>query len=127
MDLIMYCHRRWPNLTSLMTVYYGEDFIVDFGSPEGALHAIFYGTPDEKWAPLSKDELSAVLRELAEFMEFAREYLRKHPEKKEDDVVGELGCAYYTDAAGFTPLQWLEYLRNRIREHLEKMQKQDAS
>ena len=127
MRLREYWDRRWPNLSSLMTIYYGQDFIDDFGSPEGALRAIFYGTPDEEWAPLSKDELSAVLRELEEFMEFAREYLRKHPEKKEDDVVRALGCAYYTYASGFTPMQWLEYLRNRIREHLEKMQKQDAS
>jgi hypothetical protein len=82
MNLIMYCHRRWPNLCSLMTIYFGQDFVDFFGSPEGALRAIFYGTPDEEWAPLSKDELSAVLRELEEFMEFAREYLRKHPEKK---------------------------------------------
>jgi hypothetical protein len=110
-----------------MTIYFGQDFVVFFGSPEGALRAIFYGTPDEEWAPLSKDELSAVLRELEEFMDFAREYLRKHPEKKEHDVVRALGCAYNTYVSGFTPLQWLEYLRNRIREHLEKMQKQDGT
>jgi hypothetical protein len=127
MRLREYCDRRWPNLSSLMTIYYGQDFIDDFGSPEGALRAIFYGTPDGEWAPLSKDELSAVLRELEEFMDFAREYLRKHPEKKEDFVLDMLGCAYNTYASGFTPMQWLEYLRNRIREHLERMQKQDAS
>jgi hypothetical protein len=127
MNLIMYCHRRWPNLCSLMTIYFGQDFVDFFGSPEGALRAIFYGTPDEEWAPLSKDELSAVLRELEEFMDFARDYLRKHPEKKEDDVLDMVGCDYNTYASGFTPLQWLEYLRNRIREHLEKIQKQDAT
>jgi hypothetical protein len=127
MRLREYCDRRWPNLCSLMTIYFGQDFVVFFGSPEGALRAIFYGTPDEEWAPLSKDELSAVLRELEEFMDFAREYLRKHPEKKEHDVVRALGCAYNTYVSGFTPLQWLEYLRNRIREHLEKMQKQDGT
>jgi hypothetical protein len=127
MRLSEYCDRRWPNLTSLMTIYYGQDFIDDFGSPEGALQAILYGSAERRWRPWSKDRLTAVLRELEEFMAFAREYLRKHPEKKEDDVVLALGCAYYTYASGFTPLQWLEYLRNRIREHLEKMQKQDAS
>jgi hypothetical protein len=127
MHLVMYCHRRWPNLTSLMTIYYGQDFIDDFRSPEGALQAILYGSAEQRCAPWSKDRLTAVLRELEEFMDFAREYLRKHPEKKEDVVLDMLGCNYYTYADGFTPLQWLEYLRNRIREHLEKIQKQDAT
>jgi len=44
MRLDDYCDQRWPNLASLIAIYYGEDFIDDFGSPEGALHAIFYGT-----------------------------------------------------------------------------------
>jgi hypothetical protein len=37
-------------------------------------------------------------------MDFARDYLRKHPEKKEDDVLDMVGCDYNTYASGFTPI-----------------------
>ena len=118
MRLDEYCTQRWPQLDQLIGCYFHEDFIDDYGSPEGAIDAMLDG--------FGAQSLRQGLRELEEFIEFARDYLRKHPEEEEDVVLDMFGCPYNTYADGLTPLQWLEHLRKRIREHLEKIGELDA-
>ena len=118
MSLRLYCRQRWPELAQLIGCYFHEDFILEHGSPEGAIDAMLGDFPAQS--------LRQGLRELEEFIEFARDYLRKHPEEEEDVVLDMFGCRYNTYAGGLTPLQWLEHLRKRIREHLEKIGELDA-
>ena len=126
MSLRLYCTQRWPELDQLIGCYFHEDFIDDYGSPEGAIDAMLHGVPEQNEPPRSTKSLRQGLRELEEFIEFARDYLRKHPEEEEDVVLDMFGCRYNTYADGLTPLQWLEHLRKRIREHLEKIGELDA-
>jgi hypothetical protein len=99
------------------------------GLRRGHFSAILYGSADAAvGVPWSKDRLSRLSCEnLRNSWRLHGSTCASTQKRKKMMWLLALGCAYYTYASGFTPLQWLEYLRNRIREHLEKMQKQDAS
>jgi hypothetical protein len=116
MRLDDYCTNRWPELWQFFGGYFHEDFMDDYGSPEGAIDAFLSNTNPEY--------VQKVLNQLEDYLAFSREYLSKHPEKDDWYPVESMGVHYLPSADGFTAIGWLEHVLERFREYLARTQGQ---
>ncbi len=90
-----------------MMLYFGQDFVEDYGTADVALDAYLTGTSTEK--------IQQALSEV-------RELLAKNLSEDELDyyLMHELDCSYNTAADGLTPSQWLDMVAKQMENWLKK-------
>jgi hypothetical protein len=91
----------YPALAQFLGGYFHQDFLLDYGNPDGAIAAFVTGEPPES-IHAACNELEQVIP-LIEWMDDPEKFLWR-----------VLGCYYLPKADGLTVADWLKHVHKKL-------------